>query len=491
MEYSMGLSKNISEYMLNVFGQEYLDNYQKYIDKMFTVYIRISPLYGNKENIIKNLLEYGIELEQSNMIPNAYKVNSGFDNLGKTIDFTLGRYYIQSLSSMIPPLILDPSNNDVVLDLCAAPGSKSTQLAELMNNQGTLYANEPNLNRVKSLSFNFDKMSLVNTGTIKHKGELLSKVFENYFDKILVDAPCSGLGILQKRGEVGNWWELNIAEKIAELQFRLIVSAIKMLKVGGEMVYSTCTLTVEENEINLNKILRKYPVEIQEIKLPVTSHPAITEIHGEKLNPEIAKAHRIIPWEVQSEGFFVVKLKKMEEAVPARMESVKKRDFEFFSAHKKNIKPYLQQLSDYYGIDFKVFENFQYYFKGNDIFFISANFKVESQGIFQRIGRKFGLIDRRDYCHFHSLAIQIFGDHITKNIIELTEYSDLKVYLNGQTLRKQFQPFGQKIIKFQTNLIGTAIAFNDGLKSQFPRSLRTSEIIIPEVGIIKDTSAKN
>ena len=87
-------------------------------------------------------------------------------------------------------------------------------------------------------------MSITNIGVIKQKGEVLSKFLENTFDKILVDAPCSALGIMQKKGEVSNWWKLSQAEKIAELQLRILISAIKMLKVGGELVYSTCTMTV-------------------------------------------------------------------------------------------------------------------------------------------------------------------------------------------------------------------------------------------------------
>ena len=256
-------------YLKSVFGEEYLNRYKEYINSDYNSYVRITGEESEKETLINNLRSYGIILEQISGLPFAYKIIEGHQTIGKTLEHALGKYYIQSLSSMIPPFVLSPSPGEIVLDLCAAPGSKTTQLAAMMNNTGTLIANEPNLQRVKALIYNLDRLGFVNLAVIKEKGELLSKFYENYFDKILVDAPCSALGIIQKKGEVSNWWNLNQAEKIAELQFRLLLSAVKMAKVGAEIVYSTCTLTLEENEVILNKILKKYPVELIEFELPL------------------------------------------------------------------------------------------------------------------------------------------------------------------------------------------------------------------------------
>ncbi|MBI9071417.1 MAG: RsmB/NOP family class I SAM-dependent RNA methyltransferase [Melioribacteraceae bacterium] len=283
MAQNIPISNEISEYLVENFGSEYYTKYLEYIHSEPNIYIRVSPIFNEPGELATQLKRYGIEIEEVPNFPNAYRVLSGGEFISKTIEYTTGRYYIQSLSSMVPPLILNPSCNDKVLDLCAAPGSKSSQIAELMNNKGTLYVNESNLDRIKGLIFNLDKLNLVNVGAIKHKGELLSKLFENYFDKILADVPCSGLGILQKKGEVSNWWNLSTAERIAELQFRLLVSAVKMLKAGGELVYSTCTLTIEENELVLNKFLKKYPVEIIPIELPVKSNSALTQNKSEPL----------------------------------------------------------------------------------------------------------------------------------------------------------------------------------------------------------------
>ena len=480
MAQNIEISENIEQYLESAYDKNFVCEYKDYLQSETHQFIRISTADGNNEPIINGLKAYGIELESLENIPNGYRVLKGFEYIGKTLEFTLGKYYIQGLSSMIPPLILKPSKDDVVLDLCAAPGSKSSQLAEMMENQGTLYVNEPNVNRIKSLVFNFDKMNFVNFGAIKYKGELLSKVFENKFDKILVDAPCSGLGILQRKGEVSNWWTLNQAEKLAELQFRLLLSALKMLKPGGEMIYSTCTLTIEENEIILNKILRKYPVEIEEIKLPVKSIPAKTEYNGEELNPEIVKAHRIIPWEINSEGFFICKLRKTGETEPTRKADHRGRGIKLLSPRSKDMKKYLEQISNHFGIPIDVLNNFKYIKKGNDFNFVDQNWDSENYDIFLRIGRKFGLVDKRDTAHLNSYAIQILAPYITKNIIDLDSPDELRKYIDGGIIKKKIEPFGQKVVRYNGLFFGTAIAFKDGLKSQFPRALRTSEIITPE-----------
>jgi len=249
------LSENISNYIQNVFGEEFLKKYKTYIESEYIQYVRIPGSIEEQNIILNRLTKYGIELASVENVPNAYSLISGSDKIGKTLEHALGKYYIQSLSSMIPPLILCPTADDIVIDMCAAPGSKATQLSEMMENSGTLYVNEPNIARTKSLAHNLDKLNVLNAGMLTSKGELISKYFDNYFDKLLIDAPCSGLGIVQKKQEVSNWWSEDHTIILGDLQFKLLVSGIKSAKIGAEIVYSTCTLTLEENELVVEKIL--------------------------------------------------------------------------------------------------------------------------------------------------------------------------------------------------------------------------------------------
>ncbi|NOX18360.1 MAG: NOL1/NOP2/sun family putative RNA methylase [Chlorobi bacterium] len=471
------LSDKISDYLLNLFGEEYLEKYKEYIGTDADYYLRISP-FEDEAKVVTSLKEYDVELEPVANIPLSYKIVSGYSFAGKTLEFALGKYYIQSLSSMIPPLVLAPGENDVVLDLCAAPGSKSTQLSELMQNKGTLYSNEISIKRLASLVHNFEKMRAANVGVIQYKGELLSKVYENYFDKILVDAPCSALGIVQRKGEVSNWWNEKQMNKIAALQLRLLISAIKMARVGGEIVYSTCTLTVEENEYVINKVLEKYPVEILDVELPVKSVDGLTNIFGKELNPEVSKCRRIIPWEINSEGFFIAKLRKIDETEPTRKDRYKHKDVKILSANNGLVKEALRKVEYHFGVPFEHLKNYKYIVNGKDIFFIHSEWKEETIEVFNRIGLKFGRFDKYGNPQLTSQAAQLFGKLITKNLVELTKKEDVEVYFAGGKIRGLEKSSGQKIVKYKDYILGAAIAVEDGLKSQFPRSLRTGNIII-------------
>ena len=470
------LSQNIANYLESLYNKEFVENYKKYIESYPNQYIRIDP-NTDHNNLILRLQKYGIELERA-QLPFAYKVIKGSDKVGKTLEFTLGMYYVQSLSSMIPPFILNPSENDITLDLCAAPGSKTTQLAELMNRRGTLIANEVNQQRVGSLNFNVDKMNLSNIGVMKQKGELISKTFDNYFDKILVDAPCSALGIVQKKNEVSNWWNLEQAEKIAEVQFKLLVSAVKAAKVGAEIIYSTCTLTIEENEYVLDKVLKKYPVEIEEFDLPLKHVNGFTKF-GEYENQNLALSKRIIPWENDSEGFFVAKLRKTDSTEPLEKTKYSKSQRLFFSANHRNIKPYLKQLHEYFGIDETVLNQYKYIQNKSDLLYVNSDWLVEDSSYFLKLGLKLGVIDRKDKLNIHSDAARTFGKFATKNKIILESKEDLTIYLNGSIIKKIFDSIGQKIVEFEEMILGSAVQTNEGLKSQFPRNLRTNEIILP------------
>ena len=473
------VSENIANYIQSVFGDEFLAKYKAYVSSDYVQYVRIPGNDDEQNEIVNRLLYYGIELSSVESVPNTYSVIAGNDKVGKTLEHALGKYYIQSLSSMIPPLILKPTAEDTAIDMCAAPGSKATQLAEMMGNSGTLYVNEPSIGRTKALAHNMDKLNVLNAGMLTSKGELISKHFDNYFDKVLIDAPCTGLGIVQKKQEVSNWWSENHASSLSETQFKLLVSGIKSAKIGAEILYSTCTLTLEENELVVDRILEKYPVELMDIELPVKSHPGFTEYGERKLNPELAKTRRIIPWEINSEGFFIAKFRKIDETIPSKKMDVREAELEFVSWGNKSVKEYVENISDWYGIDIEILKDYNYLFKKNEMQFIKSEWHSDNLSIFARAGLKLGKLDKRGDIVLHTLAAQALQKHITKNIVELKEKEHLKNYLSGGTIRSmtEIEPKGRKVVSYNGNMIGGAIASRDGLKSQFPRALRTAEIL--------------
>jgi len=450
----------------------------EFIDSDITTYLRVAGNV-NHTKLIVDLGKYGIELEPHGKIPYAYEIKSGKDKAGKTVEFTVGKYYIQSLSSMIPPYVLNPSGDEKVLDLSAAPGSKTTQLSQIMGNRGTLVANDPNLNRVKALAHNVDKMNCINTGILKIKGELLSKYSDEYFDKALVDAPCSALGILQKKGEVSGWWNEKQVEKIAYLQIKLLVSAIKTLKVGGEIVYSTCTLTLEENELVINTILKKYPVELLEISLPVKSVDGFTEFEGTKLNTGLAKTKRILPWEVNSEGFFIAKLRKTGKTEPKEKFKIPERKLDLLEYGDKKVQSFLEDIGKHFGVSKTALSNFKYLIKNREIFVVSKNFDSPLINLMIRTGIPFATIDKRKLAHLHTHGAQILNGEITGNIIELDNPVQLQNYFSGSSFSVGEESGGQKVVKFKDYILGTGTVSGGKLKSQFPRSKRTHDVLIP------------
>jgi 16S rRNA (cytosine1407-C5)-methyltransferase len=473
-------NNKVFDYIEKLYGKSSAKKYEEFIKSDHSTYIRVNTFKINRQQLQKILRDkYNISTQAISGFSNALKIFSNNNPIGKTIEHIIGLYYIQNLSSMIPALVLNPTENDIVLDLCAAPGSKTTQLGELKNNKGTLIANEISANRVKMLVYNLDRMNIINTGVLHRKGEWLSKIYQNYFDKILIDAPCSGLGIIQKKEEVFDWWSKEKAENLSELQTKLVVAGLKMLKTGGELVYSTCTLTVEENELMLNKILKKYPVEVLDINLPVKSYNGFTIYENEKLNFSLSKSKRILPWEIDSEGFFIIKLKKFDEIIPPQKERLNSiRNLSIIGRKSHTIKNYLDGIEDEFGIEKDTLSNYKFLIKKNDIFFLDSSWTDENLNLFERIGTKFGTIDNRNKLVLHTQAAQVLQDKIKNRIYNITEIEELKTYLKGGTIKQSLNKLGQYAIKYEDQILGTAIALPEGIKSRFPRAKRTQEIYL-------------
>ena len=192
--------------------------------------------------------------------------------LGNAIEHILGYYYIQEVCSMMSVVALNPLPGDRVLDLCASPGSKTTQIAAKMENFGTLFANDVKLDRLRVLAANLERCGVMNCVITRNDGVgLCVRLRENNFkfDKILLDAPCSGEGTLRSSSRTFLMWNLKVVKKLSREQKKLIANAIKCLKVGGSLVYSTCTHSPEENEEVVDFALKNFPVKIEKIHLPL------------------------------------------------------------------------------------------------------------------------------------------------------------------------------------------------------------------------------
>jgi len=282
--------------------------------------IRCNTLKISVEELLGRLRNYGWEIRQPlEGFPEVMVIDSKLEpgELGKTKEHLLGYYYVQEISSMLPMLVLKPEAGDFVLDLCASPGSKTTQAAAMMENSGTIIANELSMGRIGILNSNLERCGVMNTIVTRKEGVALCERFRKKsqirFDKILVDAPCSGEGTLRKSPKTFEMWNINMIKKIAGVQKQLAVSALKILKVGGEMIYSTCTLAPEEDEMIVNYLIENFDVEIEQIKLPLKFRCGVCEWEGKKLSSEVKKCLRLYPQDNDTDGFFVSKIVKKSE----------------------------------------------------------------------------------------------------------------------------------------------------------------------------------
>ncbi|MCW8965285.1 MAG: RsmB/NOP family class I SAM-dependent RNA methyltransferase [Candidatus Pacearchaeota archaeon] len=237
--------------------------------------------------------------------------------LGRALEHLLGYYYIQELASMLPVIAIKPKENETVLDLCSAPGSKTTQLAAEMKNTGSIIANEVSLGRIKILSSNLERCGVTNTIITKRDGIALCKKLgkEGFsFDKILVDAPCSGEGTLRSSPKTYIMWNPKTITSLSKLQKQLFRRAFEILKIGGEIIYSTCTHAPEENEAVADWALKEFQgqIEIETIELPIKPREGICCWQDEEYSPEIKKCARVYPHDNNTEGFFVSKFKRIK-----------------------------------------------------------------------------------------------------------------------------------------------------------------------------------
>ncbi|MEM4335680.1 MAG: RsmB/NOP family class I SAM-dependent RNA methyltransferase [Candidatus Anstonellales archaeon] len=263
--------------------------------------IRVNEI---KTNVYEFLEFSRLKLERA-VFENAFYVFDENIKLGNTIEYFLGYIHTQSLGSMLPPVVLNPRPGSKVYDVCAAPGSKTTQMAAMMKNTGIIYANDVRIERISALVNNINRLGVLNTIITQRSGTKLLK--PGYFDFVLVDAPCSGLG---SSPYAYAKWQVKDSLKISGLQKQILLSSFDSLKPGGVLVYSTCTYTKEENEEVIRFLLeRRENARLETINIPyeIPHETGLSEFGN-----EFRKVWRVYPWHLKSEGFFIAKVIRCE-----------------------------------------------------------------------------------------------------------------------------------------------------------------------------------
>lgn len=289
VRYSM--PEDITRYIFDNYGMDYTKAFLRYSNSEAVLSIRINRLKTDKESLIKKLKAKGFELEESKISENALLVKNP-SGLVATSEFNEGLFTIQQEASMKTVEVLDPKKDSKILDLCAAPGTKTSYLAEYSRNSGKIIANDISKNKLGLIRENIERLGLTNIELDCFDASVYRADFEGKFDYVLVDAPCSGLGVMARKPEIRYNRTMDDIKNLAHLQRQILASAIRYIKPGGFLVYSTCTLGKVENLDNFNFL------KADEI---LTS----LEIDGRQYL-------EFVSFEDKTDGFFISKFKKKD-----------------------------------------------------------------------------------------------------------------------------------------------------------------------------------
>ncbi len=295
-------------------------NYLEILKKIPVRSIRCNKLKITPSDLKKRLEEKGWKLNQPwKDYPEIMIVESVLEpgELGRALEHLLGYYYIQELASMLPIIALQPEPEEMILDLCAAPGSKTTQTSSEMKGTGTIIANEVSIGRIKILAANLERCGATNVIITKKEGMALCKRFKKgdfQFDRILIDAPCSGEGTLRSSLKTYIMWNIKTVKKLHHVQKQLFSEAIDLLKPNGTLIYSTCTHAPEENEEVVDAMLKEFKdkIKIEKISLPIKPREGITKWKDKKYSNQVKKCARVYPHDNNTEGFFLAKFRRIE-----------------------------------------------------------------------------------------------------------------------------------------------------------------------------------
>jgi len=270
--------------------------------------IRINVINTKKADAIKRLQASEIEFEKIPFLENGYWICHSKFSVGATSEYLLGLYSIQEAAAQIPTTLFTELKDKTVLDACAAPGGKTVQLADLMHNTGAIIALDVKRQRLTALSNQLERCRVKNTIAYYMDARQASQL-KMMFDRILLDVPCSGNFATDK-----DWFSrrtIKDVEKNAKLQREILTEAAEILKDDGEIVYSTCSLEPEENELNIEWVIKNLNLQVE--KMNCYGEKAPTNIFRKQLDSSIENCRRM--WPGQTQGFFVCKLKKRVDAL--------------------------------------------------------------------------------------------------------------------------------------------------------------------------------
>lgn len=392
--------------------------------------------------------------------------------LGKDILHMLGHTYMQEASSMLPVTLLDPQPGERVLDMAAAPGSKSTQIADRMQNTGVLVANDMQEARLKTLRTALNRLGIVNTLITKKMGQWFGSHMTARFDRVLIDAPCTGQGTCRKDPTALKYCSEDSIGKNAKLQRELLESAIHATKIGGRIVYSTCTLTPEENEEAVMSVLRKFEglVEVldpRDLKVEKAIQDSIqVQKHLFPLSSRHFPFLRIWPQTYNTEGFFCAVLTKTGPTRDIEKHETVKMKEEWLP--KPKTQEVQKQLLEHFGTT--LMHEDEILLQHDERLWLTRSemLKFPLPTLHRYIGLPFGKVLRDGQMKLDQDILTLRGNEATKNVLDLTE-DQWKQILRGQDIDCDSSLEGHILLRFDGIIVGRGKARDSRCKNHIPR----------------------
>ena len=420
MDFEKSLSKYLNQDETNQLVASFSDKEKK-------------AIYLNENKLSKvKLLQLFPNLKPHPVVPSGFLYDKNEYELGKSIYQELGAYYIQEPSAMLVAHFLDAKPGEVVLDLCAAPGGKTVQTALKMQNQGLLIANDLSKSRANVLLSNVERMGLSNVVVTSLDFKNHYQKFANYFDKIILDAPCSGSGMFRKSEEMKNDWTFEKVLKNASIQKELILMCYSMLKEGGMMVYSTCSYSFEEDEEVIEFLLQNSDAKLE--KIP--------SFEGEFRSPKFKESVHLFPSHFEGEGHYIALIKKTGVLHSSKISPIEINRIIQGKGNSKEIQKFLCPN--------KLPQNF-------DELALRPGLFLGSQ-----INDKFVPSHHRSHVENADGSIELNKEETQK-------------YLRGETINKKC-PNGYHFVSFQGINLGVVYSLNGVLKNYYPKGLRNSSV---------------
>lgn len=494
--------------MQDMLGEAYPAFLRSYEENKYQA-LRVNPWKAESKDLQE---KSNFHLRQVPWEPNGFYYESD-DQPGKHPWHEAGVYYIQEPSAMAPAAYLEVMPGEKILDLCAAPGGKTTQIASYMKEQGILVCNEIHPARAKILSENVERMGIPNAMVTNESPQKLAEIFEEYFDRILVDAPCSGEGMFRKNEEACEEWSLENVRICAERQDEILDCAASMLRPGGRIVYSTCTFAPAENEGSMARFLTRHP-EYELLEVPLYDGmergvPAWAYSYGNEDNgldeEKVAHMHlertiRLWPHKLQGEGHYLAVLQKKGE-VPQGYEGFTRFGLEQGSKPEDILKgngkkPSKNKKADMRGNKntqgnkmaegLKVFlefeqetltkklldtENGGLLTFGDQLYLIPKGMPSVQGLKVLRPGLHLGTIKKERFEPSHALALNLDAEEVIRSMVLIGTEPQAQAFINGQTLNYEGEK-GWYLITVDGYSLGWGKLAGQIMKNHYPKGLR-------------------